>query len=126
VLRRADTCPTAGAGLAKPGAAEPLFIDEDLTIDFPRRTVIVRGEQVKLRPTEYWLLQQLVENAGWIVPQEVLLSKAWGPEYRDDSQLLWLHITYLRKVIEPDPATPRCILTERGVGYRFTDYKRGM
>jgi two-component system, OmpR family, KDP operon response regulator KdpE len=117
VLRRAD--------LAKPGTAEPLVIDEDLAIDFPRRTVIVRGEQVKLRPTEYRLLQQLVENAGWIVPQEVLLSKAWGPEYRDDSQLLRLYVTYLRKKIEPDPANPRYILTERGVGYRFMDYKRG-
>jgi two-component system KDP operon response regulator KdpE len=116
VLRRAEP--------AKPGAGEPLVIDQDLAIDFPRRTVIVRGEQVKLRPTEYRLLQQLVENAGWIVPQEVLLSKAWGPEYRDDSQLLRLYITYLRKKIEPDPANPRYILTERGVGYRFMDYKR--
>ncbi len=117
VLRRVEP--------AKPGAAEPLVIDEDLAIDFPRRTVIVRGEQVKLRPTEYRLLQQLVENAGWIVPQEVLLSKAWGPEYRDDSQLLRLYVTYLRKKIEPDPANPRYILTERGVGYRFMDYRRG-
>lgn len=117
VLRRAEP--------ARSGAEEPLVIDQDLAIDFPRRTVIVRGEQVKLRPTEYRLLQQLVENAGWIVPQEVLLSKAWGPEYRDDNQLLRLYITYLRKKIEPDPATPRYILTERGVGYQFMDYKRG-
>ena len=116
VLRRAEP--------AKPGVGEPLVIDDDLAIDFPRRTVIVRGEQVKLRPTEYRLLQQLVENAGWIVPQEVLLSKAWGPEYRDDNQLLRLYVTYLRKKIEPDPANPRYILTERGVGYRFVDYKR--
>jgi two-component system KDP operon response regulator KdpE len=116
VLRRTEP--------AKPGAGEPLVIDEDLAIDFPRRTVIVRGEQVKLRPTEYRLLQQLVESAGWIVPQEVLLSKAWGPEYRDDNQLLRLYITYLRKKIEPDPTNPRYILTERGVGYRFVDYKR--
>jgi DNA-binding response OmpR family regulator len=116
VLRRVEP--------ARPGGGEPLVIDEDLAIDFPRRTVIVRGEQVKLRPTEYRLLQQLVENAGWIVPQEVLLSKAWGPEYRDDNQLLRLYITYLRKKIEPDPANPKYILTERGVGYRFMDYKR--
>ena len=116
VLRRVEP--------AKPGVGEPLVIDDDLAIDFSRRTVIVRGEQVKLRPTEYRLLQQLVENAGWIVPQEVLLSKAWGPEYRDDNQLLRLYITYLRKKIEPDPANPRYILTERGVGYRFVDYKR--
>ncbi len=116
VLRRVEPAPgTAG---------EPLVIDEGLQIDFPRREVIVRGERVKLRPTEYRLLTHLVENAGWIVQHETLLSKVWGPEYRDDSQLLRLYITYLRKKIEPDPANPHYILTERGVGYRFMDYKR--
>jgi two-component system KDP operon response regulator KdpE len=109
----------------KTQAAQPLIIDEDLAIDFPRREVIVAGgERTKLRPTEYRLLLQLVENAGWIVPQETLLAKVWGPEYTDDSQLLRLYITYLRKKIEPDPSNPRYILTERGVGYRFRDYRR--
>lgn len=104
--------------------AEPLTIDGDLAIDFPRREVIARTARAKLRPTEYRLLLHLVENAGWIVPQETLLAKVWGPEYRDDNQLLRLYITYLRKKIEPDPANPRYIMTERGVGYRFVDYKR--
>ena len=108
----------------KQGAEEPLVIDEDLAIDFPHRAVIVRGETIKLRPTEYRLLLHLVENAGWIILQETLLSKVWGPEYRDDNQLLRLYITYLRKKIEPDPAHPKYILTERGVGYQFMDYKR--
>jgi len=116
VLRRVE--PT------KQSAGEPLVIDQDLSIDFPHRTVIVRGEAIKLRPTEYRLLLHLVENAGWILPQETLLSKVWGPEYRDDNQLLRLYITYLRKKIEPDPSHPNYILTERGVGYQFTDYKR--
>ena len=116
VLRRAEP--------AKPGAEGPLQIDADLAIDFPQRAVIVHGEQIKLRPTEYRLLSHLVENAGWIVPQETLLAKVWGPEYRDDNQLLRLYITYLRKKIEPDPANPKYILTERGVGYQFVDYKR--
>jgi two-component system KDP operon response regulator KdpE len=116
VLRRAEP--------ARPGSTEPLVIDEDLAIDFPRREVIVRGEHVKLRPTEYRLLLHLVENAGWIVQGETLLSKVWGPEYRDDNQLLRLYINYLRKKIEPDLANPRYILTERGVGYRFVDYRR--
>ncbi len=116
VLRRVEP--------SKAGGEEPLVIDEDLQIDFPRRTVIARGEHIKLRPTEYRLLLHLVENAGWIVPQETLLAKVWGPEYRDDNQLLRLYITYLRKKIEPDPANPRYILTERGVGYQFVDYKK--
>jgi two-component system, OmpR family, KDP operon response regulator KdpE len=116
VLRRVE--PTATQ------AGEPLVIDEGLAIDFPRREVIVRGERIKLRPTEYRLLLHLVENAGWILPHETLLAKVWGPEYRDDSQLLRLYVTYLRKKIEPDPANPRYILTERGVGYRFVDFKK--
>ncbi|PKO23493.1 MAG: DNA-binding response regulator [Chloroflexi bacterium HGW-Chloroflexi-1] len=111
VLRRVEPSPSQ--------TAEPLVIDEDLAVDFPRREVIVRGERVRLRPTEYKLLVHLVENAGWIVPQETLLAKVWGPEYRDDSQLLRLYITYLRKKIEADSSKPRYILTERGVGYRF-------
>jgi len=117
VLRRVE--------VAKPSVAGPLVVDEDLAIDFTRREVIVRGERIKLRPTEYRLLTHLVENAGWIVPQETLLAKVWGPEYRDDSQLLRLYITYLRKKIEPDPANPRYIFTERGVGYRFVDFHKG-
>jgi two-component system, OmpR family, KDP operon response regulator KdpE len=116
VLRRVEP--------SKTGGEEPLIIDEDLQIDFPRRTVIARGEHIKLRPTEYRLLVHLVENAGWIVPQETLLAKVWGPEYRDDNQLLRLYITYLRKKIEPDPPNPRYILTERGVGYQFMNYKK--
>ncbi len=116
VLRRTE--PTPGQG------QEPLVIDEDLSIDFPRREVIARGQHIKLRPTEYRLLLHLVENAGWILPHETLLAKDWGPEYRDDSQLLRLYVTYLRQKIEPDPANPRYILTERGVGYRFIDYKK--
>ncbi len=116
VLRRVEP--------SKPSDGTPLVIDDDLAIDFPRRTVIVRGEHIKLRPTEYRLLTHLVENAGWIVPQETLLAKVWGPEYRDDNQLLRLYITYLRKKIEPDPANPRYIFTERGVGYRFAAFKK--
>jgi len=116
VLRRVE--PT------KTQTEEPLVIDDDLAIDFPRREVIVRGRRIKLRPTEYRLLLYLVENAGWIVPQETLLVKAWGPEYRDDTQLLRVYITYLRQKIEPDPANPRYIFNERGIGYRFVDYKK--
>ena len=116
ILRRVES--------ASVETAEPLPIDEDLSIDFSSREVIARGERVKLRPTEYRLLYHLVENAGWIVPHQTLVRKVWGPEYEDEKRLLRLYITYLRKKIEPDPSNPRYILTERGVGYRFVDYRK--
>ena len=102
----------------------PIVIDERLSVDFNRREVIVEGRPVKLRPTEWRLLYHLVQNAGWVVPHETLLSKVWGWEYRDETQYLRLYITYLRQKIEKDLAHPKYILTERGVGYRFVDYKK--
>jgi two-component system KDP operon response regulator KdpE len=99
-------------------------IDDRLTVDFQRHEVLVDGKPVKLRPTEYRLLYHLISNAGWVMSHETLLSKVWGHEYRDESHLLRLYITYLRKKIEAEPADPQYILTERGVGYRFVDFWR--
>jgi len=117
VLRRADM-PSASPGQAV------LRIDERLSVDFNRREVIVNGEHIKLRPTEYRLLYHLIENAGWTVPHEQLLAKVWGYEYRDETHYVRLYVNYLREKIEEDPSNPRYILTERGVGYRFMDFKR--
>ncbi|HEY0602140.1 MAG TPA: response regulator transcription factor [Herpetosiphonaceae bacterium] len=116
VLRRHATPP--------PMPQTQLKIDERLTIDFAKHEVLVNGEPVSLRPTEYRLLYHLVQNAGWVMPHDVLLAKVWGPEYRDESHYLRLYITYLRQKIEEDPANPRYILTERGVGYRFVDFRK--
>jgi DNA-binding response OmpR family regulator len=101
-----------------------LQIDDRLGIDFNSREVIVEGERIKLRPTEFRLLYHLIENAGWVVPHETLLAKVWGYEYQEEIQYLRLYITYLRQKIEPDPSHPGYILTERGVGYRFVDFKK--
>ena len=98
-------------------------VDDRLQIDFNRHQVIVDGRVIKLRPTEHRLLYHLVNNAGWTMPHETLLAKVWGHEYRDETHYLRLYITYLRQKIEPDPAHPRYILTERGVGYRFVDFR---
>ena len=98
-------------------------VDDRLEIDFRTREVIVDGERISLRPTEYRLLYHLVNNAGWVMTHEMLLSKVWGYEYREEAGLLRLYITYLRKKIEPDPGNPRYIFTERGVGYRFVDFR---
>ncbi len=100
-----------------------LKIDERLSVDFNRREVLVNGERVKLRPTEYRLLYHLIENAGWTVPHDQLLAKVWGYEYRDEAHYVRLYVNYLREKIEEDPANPKYILTERGVGYRFVDFK---
>jgi len=115
VLRRAE--------MPVPAGQAQVVVDEDLTIDFARREVIVRGQRIKLRPTEYRLLYHLVNHAGWVMTHEMLLTKVWGPEYRDETSYLRLYITYLRQKIEPDPAHPKYILTERGVGYRFTEFQ---
>jgi len=101
-----------------------LRIDDRLSVDFNRHQVIVNGERIDLRPTEYRLLNQLIQNAGWVVPHDTLLAKVWGYEYRDETHYLRLYINYLRKKIEEDPANPHYILTERGVGYRFIDFRK--
>ena len=95
-----------------------------LTIDFSRREVWVEGKKVDLRPTEYRLLYHLVQNAGWVNTHEQLLSKVWGFEYQDEPHYVRLYVNYLRKKLEEDPSNPKYILTERGVGYRFVDYRR--
>jgi two-component system KDP operon response regulator KdpE len=103
---------------------EPIEVDERLKIDFDRREVWVEDELVKLRPTEFKLLYHLVQNAGWVVPHEQLLAKVWGYEYRDETHYIRLYINYLRQKLEKEPSRPEYILTERGVGYRFVDYRR--
>ena len=116
VLRRAAT----------PGAPahEVIEVDERLRLDFDRREVWVEGQLVRLRPTEYRMLYHLVQNAGWVVPHDQLLAKVWGYEYREETHYLRLYINYLRQKLEKDPSKPQYILTERGVGYRFVDYRR--
>lgn len=98
-------------------------VDDELTVDFDQRRVIVRGKEVRLRATEYRLLYQLVTNAGKLMSHETLLSRVWGPEYQDEDQYVRLYITYLRQKIEKDPKKPRYILSERGLGYRFIEFK---
>ncbi|MBI3979938.1 MAG: response regulator transcription factor [Chloroflexi bacterium] len=117
VLRRSQAAdPTANTAVVK--------VDDDLSVDFNRREVIARGERVRLRPTEYKLLYHLIQNSGRLLTHDALLTRVWGREYRDDTQLLRLYVTYLRQKIEPDAAHPRYILNERGLGYRFAEIAR--
>ncbi|KPL07152.1 Fis family transcriptional regulator [bacterium SM23_57] len=115
VLRRTETFDDT---------ANVIELDDWLKLDFNRREIWVGGELVQLRPTEYRLLYHLVQNAGWVVTHDQLLTKVWGYEYQDEPHYVRLYINYLRKKIEKDPSNPEYILTERGVGYRFVDYRR--
>ncbi|RJP46828.1 MAG: DNA-binding response regulator [Anaerolineaceae bacterium] len=103
---------------------ELIEVDDRLKIDFDRREIWLEGKLVKLRPTEYRLLYHLVQNTGWVVSHDQLLQKVWGYEYRDEPHYVRLYINYLRQKLEKDPANPKYILTERGVGYRFVDFRR--
>jgi two-component system KDP operon response regulator KdpE len=105
--------------LPAPATVGLITVDDRLTIDFQKREVLINGERVNLRPTEYRLLYHLVQRAGFVVNHNDLLARVWGPEYHDETHYLRLYVTYLRQKIERDPANPVYILTERGVGYRF-------
>jgi len=99
-------------------------IDEHLSVDFARGEVYRDGEKVVLTPTEYRLLYHLVSNPGRVLTNETLLIRVWGREYREEDHYVRLYISYLRQKIEPDPSHPRYIQTEKGLGYRFVDYRR--
>jgi DNA-binding response OmpR family regulator len=109
---------------AKEHTDQTIQVDERLKVDFNRREVWVDNELVKLRPTEYRLLYHLIQNAGWVISHDQILANVWGYEYRDEPHYVRLYVNYLRQKLEEDPTNPKYILTERGVGYRFVDYKR--
>ncbi len=98
---------------------EPIFQAEELKVDFGRRVVSLRNNEVALTPTEYDLLRALVQNAGKVMTHHQLIRTVWGVGYEEEAHLLRVNISNLRHKIEPDPAQPRYILTEPGVGYRF-------
>ncbi|MGA9347642.1 MAG: response regulator [Anaerolineae bacterium] len=98
---------------------EPVFTSSDLTVDLVRRVVTVAGREVQLTPTEYDLLRVLVIHAGKVLTHRQLLREVWGIGYEQETHILRVNISNLRRKIEPDPARPRHILTEPGVGYRL-------
>ena len=91
----------------------------DLEIDLSGHIVRLRGAEVRLSPTEFALLKQLITNAGKVLTHRMLLQSIWGPEYGGEAEYLRVYINRLRQKLEPDPANPRYLLTEPGVGYRF-------
>jgi len=99
------------------------FSHGDLKIDFARAEVW-RGEQaISLSATEYRLLLQFAHNSGTILSSEDLLTSVWGPEYREDKEILWVSIARLRQKLEEDPHSPTHIVTRSGLGYLMPPYE---
>ena len=111
-LRRA--APVAADG------ADTVIRFGDVQADFEKRLITVGGQEVHLTPNEYKLLQVLIKHAGRVVTQRQLLNEVWGPQHTEQSQYLRVYVAQLRRKLERDPARPRHLQTEPGVGYRLT------
>lgn len=100
---------------------EPVIEVGELVVDLGRREVTLKGERVALTPTEYDLLRVLAQNLGKVLTHTQLLRQVWGTAYEEESHLLRVNVSNLRRKIEPNADQPRYILTEPGVGYRMQD-----
>ncbi len=107
------------AASRRAGSDLPVVEAGALTIDVPARRVTRNGAVVRLTPTEWSLLEVLVRHAGRLVSQRDLLHEVWGPSYGKETNYLRVYVAGLRKKLEDDPAAPRHLLTEAGLGYRF-------
>jgi two-component system KDP operon response regulator KdpE len=101
-------------------AEDPVVRTDHFTVDLAARQVTVDGQVVRLTPTEWGLLSELVRAPGRLVGQRQLLKAVWGPAYEKETHYLRVYLAQLRRKLEPDPAHPRYLHTEPGMGYRFT------
>jgi two-component system, OmpR family, KDP operon response regulator KdpE len=104
---------------AAPAETMPKFMSPELSVDFESRQVRVRGKEIRLTPKEFELLRFLISNRGKAVTHRKLLQTVWGPDYGDEIEYLRVFLNQLRKKIERDPRTPRYLITEPWIGYRF-------
>jgi len=102
-----------------PTADEPAFTIGELKVDLASRIVTVAGQEAQLTPTEYGLLHALVTHVGKVMTHRQLLRQVWGAAYEEETHILRVNISNLRRKIEADPTRPRYIRTEPGVGYRL-------
>jgi two-component system KDP operon response regulator KdpE len=102
-----------------PAEEEALIETADFTIDLAAKKVRRDGEEVRLTPTEWHLVEVLVRNRGRLVAQTQLLQEVWGPQYHDETNYLRVFMAQVRRKLEPEPAQPRYFITEPGMGYRF-------
>lgn len=104
---------------ATAGEEEPVLRTESFTVDLAARVVERDGERVRLTPTEWHLIEVLARHIGKMVPQQQLLREVWGPGYDKETHYLRVYMAQLRRKLEPDPARPRHLVTEPGMGYRL-------
>lgn len=104
---------------AQPGPEEAVFRSGDIEVDLVRRVVLRKGQEVKLTATEYSLLALLVRHAGRVLTHRQLLQDVWGPTAVQQTHYLRVYVAHLRDKLEADPANPKLIVTESGVGYRL-------
>jgi two-component system KDP operon response regulator KdpE len=97
----------------------PAYRHEELEVDFSARQVRVKGRDISLTPKQYDVLAYLARNAGKVLTHRQILQAAWGGQYADEVDYVWTYVRRIRRRIEPDPAQPRFLLTEPGVGYRM-------
>jgi two-component system KDP operon response regulator KdpE len=102
-------------------SSEPMIELDDLRIDLDKRLVTMQGRPVSLTPIEYDLLRLLAVNEGKLMTHPTILREVWGPAYREESNYLHVYVSHLRRKIEPDPARPRYIHNQPGVGYRLVN-----
>ena len=105
---------------AAPAPDEPVVTTSDFTVDLAAKQVACHGRDVRLTPTEWGLLEVLVRNRGRLVTQRQLLQEIWGEAYQTEGNYLRVYIAHLRRKLEPDPSQPRYLITEPGMGYRFS------
>ena len=98
---------------------EPVFIDQNLRVDLAQRQVFVDDREVHLTPIEYKLLTVLIRHAGKVITHSQLLKDVWGPAHVNELQYLRVYMTQLRHKLEADPARPRLLMNEPGIGYRL-------
>jgi two-component system KDP operon response regulator KdpE len=101
------------------GQQELVFILDNLRVDLARRQVFLNEKEVHLTPIEYKLLTVLIKNAGKVITHSQLLKEVWGPSYLKETQYLRVYMTQLRRKLEADPARPRFLINEPGIGYRL-------
>ena len=109
------------AAQSESGSADAVFQAGELKVDIPRRTVHVAQKEIRLTPVEFKMLGLLIRHAGKVLTHRQIVKEVWGPAYSDESQNLRVVIHQLRHKIESEPARPRYLITEAGVGYRLRE-----